>query len=45
MLNLHCLLCLVLAAIVFGLEKTTFLAKSYIFILKCTDGGDGGPPV
>ena len=26
-------------AIVFGLENLTFLARSDIFILKCTEGG------
>ena len=28
-----------LVAIVFGLENPTFLAKSDIFIPKCTEGG------
>ena len=26
----------------FGLENPTFLAKSDIFIPKCTEGGEGG---
>ena len=31
-------------AIVFGVESPTFLAKSDIFIHKCTEGGRGGDP-